>query len=108
MKIWFLTSSEGYPFSFQVHTGKDDSANGPLGERVVRTLTAVLKDNFKHFIYFDNFFSSTSLCRNLANKKLKCTGAIRQNRAQSCLLTHLSDMKTNERDVFETFGDGQR
>ena len=27
IKIWFLTSSEGYPFSFQVYTGKDDSAN---------------------------------------------------------------------------------
>ena len=38
MKIWFLTS-EGYPFFFQVYTGKDDSANGPLGERVVKTLT---------------------------------------------------------------------
>ena len=100
MKIWFLTSSEGYPFSFEVYTGKDDSANGPLEERVVKTLTAVLEDNSNHSVYFDNFFSSTSLCRYLADKKLKCTGTIRQNRIQSCPLTHLSAMKKNERGVF--------
>ena len=44
MKIRFLISSEGYPFSFQVYTRKDDSENGPLGERVVKTLTAVLEE----------------------------------------------------------------
>ena len=107
MKIWFLTFSEGYPFSFQVYTDKDDSANGPLGERVVKTLTAVLKDNSNHSVYFDNFFSLTSLCGDLADKKLKCTGTIRQNRTQSCPLTHPSAVKKNERGVFETFGDGK-
>ena len=107
MNIWFLTSSEGYPFSFQVYTGKDDSVNGPLGKRVVKTLTAVVEDNSNHSVYFDNFFSSTSLCRDLADKKLKCTGTIRQNRTQSCPLTHPSAMKKNERGVFETFGDGK-
>ena len=83
MKISFLTSCEGYSFSFQVNTGKDHSANGPLGERVVRTLTAVPEDNSNYSVYFDNFFNSTFFCRDLADKKLKCTGTIRQNKTQS-------------------------
>ena len=83
MKIRFLTSSERYTFSLQVYAGKDNSANGPLGERVVKTLTAILEDNSCHSVYFDNFFSSTSFCRDLADKKLRCTGTFRQNRTQS-------------------------
>ena len=71
MKTWFPTSLEKYPFSFQVYTGKDDSANEPLEERVVKTLTALREDNSNHSIYFDNFFSSTSLCRDLADKNVE-------------------------------------
>ena len=43
MKIWFLLSAQGYPFGFDVYTGKDISSSEPLGERVVNKLTAVLK-----------------------------------------------------------------
>ena len=61
MKIWFLASAQGYPFAFQVYTGKSDSKEGPLGERVVNELTEVLEENSNHILYFDNFFSSTTL-----------------------------------------------
>ena len=32
MKIWFLASSQGYPFAFQVCTEKSNSKEGPPGE----------------------------------------------------------------------------
>ena len=56
IKIWFLASSQGYPFAFQVYSGKSDSKEGPLGERVVNELTEVLEENSNHILYFDNFF----------------------------------------------------
>ena len=33
MKVRFLASSQGYPFSFQVYTGKNGSSDQPLGEK---------------------------------------------------------------------------
>ena len=80
MKIWFLASSQGYPFAFQVYTGKSDSKEEPLGERVVNELTEVLEENSNHILYFDNFFSSTTLCRDFAEKSLRFTGTVRQNK----------------------------
>ena len=106
MKVWFLSSSQEYPFSFEVYTGKDGSSDQPLGERVVNTLTDVLKNKRSHAVYFDNFFSSTILCRDLAKGRLKCTGTIRQNRTQNCPFTSPTAMKKQERGTFETFGDG--
>ena len=68
MKIWFLASAQGYPFSFDVYIGKNMSLDEPLGERVVNKLTEVL-ENFSNFaIFLIIFFSSTALCRNLARK----------------------------------------
>ena len=106
MKVWFLASSQGYPFSFQVCTGRDGSSDQPLGERVVNILTDVLKNKRSHAVYFDNIFSSTILCRDLAMGQLKCTGTIRQNRTQNCPFTSPAAMKKQERGTFEAFGDG--
>ena len=61
MKIWFLASSQGYSFAFQLYPGKSDSKEGPLGERIVNELTEVLEKNSNHILYFDNLFSSTTL-----------------------------------------------
>ena len=76
IKIWFLASSQEYPFAFQVYTGKSASKEGPLGERVVNELTEVLEENSNHILYFHNFFSSTTLCRDLTEKSLRCTGTV--------------------------------
>ena len=107
MKIWFLASAQGYSFSFDVYTGKDMSSSEPLGERVVNKLTAVLENYSNHAFFFDNFFSSKALCRDLIRKSLRCIGTIRQNRTQNCPLTLPAVMKKNERGVFETYSDGE-
>ena len=105
-KVRFLASSQGYPFSFQVYTGKDGSSDQPLRERVVNTLTDVLKNKRSHADYIDNFFSSTILCRDLAMGQLKCTGTIRQNRTQNCPFISSAALKKQERGTFEAFSDG--
>ena len=106
IKVRFLAFSQGYPFSFQVYTGKDGSSDKPLRERVVNTLPDVLKNKRSHAVYFDNFFSSTILCRDLAMVQLKYTGTIRQNKTQNCPFTSPAAMKKQERGTFEAFGDG--
>ena len=107
MKIWFLASSQGYPFAFQVYTGKSDSKEGPLEEQVVNELTEVLEENSNHILSFDNFFSSTILCRDLAEKSLRYTGTVRQNRTESCPFSNPSTMKKRERGAFEVISDGK-
>ena len=109
MKIWFFASAQGYPFSFDVYTyiSKDMSSSKPLRERVVNKLIAVIKNYSNNAIFFDNFFSSTALCRDLARKSLRCTGTIYQNRTQNYPLTLQAVMKKNQCGVFEPYSDGE-
>ena len=79
--------------SFQVYTGKDGSSDQPLEVRVTNTLTDVLENKRSSAVYFDNFFSSTILCRDLAMGQLKCTGTFRQNRTQNYPFTTPAAMK---------------
>ena len=107
MKLWVLASSDGYPFAFEVYTGKSDLAEeGLLGERVVRELTKVIGNKRQHRLYFNNFFSSPQLCRQQAALGLNCTGTVRTNRTQKCSVTPASDMKKKERGSFECYTDG--
>ena len=55
MKIWFLASFHGYQFTFQVCTGKDISADGPITSRVVDKLIEEIQDRRYHEVYCDNF-----------------------------------------------------
>ena len=107
MKVWFLTYSQGYSFTFHVYTGEDGSSDQRgLAERVVNTLTDVLKNKRSHAVYFNNFFSSTILCRDLAMGQLKCTGTIRQNGTQNCPFISSAAIKKQEPGTCKAFGDG--
>ena len=98
MKIWFLASAQGNPFSFDKNTCKDMSSSEPLGERVVNKPTEVLK-----LFKLCNFFSSIALCRDLARKGILCTRTIFQNRTQNCPQSLSAVMKKNERRMFESY-----
>ena len=63
--VWVLADSHtGYFCKFQVYTGKGDSPEKGLGDRVVKSLTEPLKQKFHH-VYFDNFFTSEQLLADL-------------------------------------------
>ena len=56
IKVWALADSHnGYFHKFQVFTGKEDSGEKQLGQRVVKDLTQHLKGK-NHHVFIDNFF----------------------------------------------------
>ena len=78
--MWVLADSyNGYFHRFQVYTGKEGSGEKQLGQRVVKDLTQELKDKHHH-VYFDNFFTSEQLLRDLADDNIHACGTARKDR----------------------------
>ena len=63
-KNWVLASSDGYPYIFETYTGACDTKNSskPLGPLVVSALSV---ETLLVIVYFDNFFTSHYLLRDL-------------------------------------------
>jgi hypothetical protein len=84
-KLWMLTGSDGFPYSVEIYTGKSENQPpGPLGIRVVRQLLQVVQrvsSPSMHSVFFDNFFTSSDLLRQLREDGFKATGTIRSNRS---------------------------
>lgn len=79
-KIWVRADSSGYMCEFQIYTGKlEQTTEKNLGQRVVKDLTSVLKGN-NHKIYFDNYFNSIDLQRDLRAQSIYACGTIRKGR----------------------------
>ena len=81
IKVWCRSDSHnGYISEFQIYTGR--SALGEkeinLGGRVVLDLTQKLEGRHYH-IYFDNFFTSTTLLSSLLSRGLYACGTARQD-----------------------------
>ena len=82
IKVWALADSHnGYFHKFQVYTGKEGSGEKQLGQRVVKDLTQHLKGR-NHHVFFDNFFTSEKLLRDLAEDDiiLYACGTARKDR----------------------------
>ena len=94
-KIWFLTSSDGYPYAFDIYTGRSVGVpRVPLGFHVVDTLLSRVRELSRpenHTVYFDNFFTSCGLMRHLHEEGFKATGTVRQNRTDGANTTLISD-----------------
>ncbi|CAH1974499.1 unnamed protein product [Acanthoscelides obtectus] len=79
-KVLVRASESGYVDHFQIYTGKNgENAEKNLGARVVTDLTRSLV-NGHHIVYFDNYFTSLMLLRQLKLDKIYACGTIRQNR----------------------------
>ena len=81
IKVWCRSDSHnGYISEFQIYTGR--SALGEkeinLGGRVVLDLTQKLEGRHYH-IYFDNFFTFTTLLSSLLSRGLYACGTARQD-----------------------------
>ncbi|KAG5882135.1 hypothetical protein JTB14_005964 [Gonioctena quinquepunctata] len=53
-----------------------------MGERVVHTMTDGLEGKGYH-VYFDNFFTTERVMRDMYKKKIYCCGTVRQNRKKN-------------------------
>jgi len=79
-KIWSLADSEtGYLLNMEPYIGKKDEKSDGIAYDVVTRLSQPYEGK-NHHIWMDNFFSSPKLFLDLAEKKIWCTGTIRQNK----------------------------
>ena len=87
-KNYILASSDGYPYKFETFTGacKTKNSSMPLGPQVMSDLLLIVEDLACHCVYFDRFFTSHSLLRDLHKKNFRALGTIRENRTMKCLL----------------------
>jgi hypothetical protein len=98
IKVWALADSHnGYFHYFQVYTGKEGSGEKQLGQRVVKDLTKHLKGK-NHHVFFDNFFTSQQLLRDLANDDIYSCGTARKDRRG--FPPSLKDAKLKNRSVY--------
>lgn len=80
IKVWVLAdSTNGYFNRFEVYTGKKETREKGLGERVVKTLTEDLK-NKNHHVFFDNYFTSPKLLQDLEKDGIYGCGTARTDR----------------------------
>ena len=68
-------------------------------------LLSIVEDPACHCIYFDRFFTSYSLLRDLHEKNFKALGAIRENRTMKCPLRPSKAVDKENREFFDYHSD---
>eukprot|EP00731_Ephydatia_muelleri_P012876 Em0007g186a len=81
IKAWALAEAgSGYCWNFAVYTGKDGTTkDDALGTRVVLDLVKNLAGK-GHHVYFDNYYTSPTLCHKLHTSGFGCCGTLRLDR----------------------------
>ena len=80
MKVWALADSTlGYICNWKLYCGKEEQGREPLGERVVVELLSGLEKKGYH-VYFDNFYTSPTLCKRLFILGFGSCGTVRLDR----------------------------
>lgn len=101
-KVWVVACAvTGYCLGMTVYEGADNKADKTmtLGERVVNNLSTAF-EGLGYCLFFDNFFSTVVLAKNLLAKKLFSCSTIRQTRKlfPRHILTDDKKMKIGETD----------
>ena len=81
MKAWALADSKlGYIYNWKLYCGKEEEqGREPLGERVVVEMLSGLENKGYH-VYFDNFYTSPTLCKRLLTLGFGSCGTVRVDR----------------------------
>ena len=81
IKAWALAEAgSGYCWNFTIYTGKDGTTkDDALGTRVVLDLVKNLAGK-GHHVYFDNYYTSPTLCHKLHTSGFGCCGTLRLDR----------------------------
>ena len=106
LKMWMLCGSTGYPYNFEIYTGKEANRKEPLGEYVVNKMLTAVSDVECHVLFFDNFFTSHRLIANLATKGIRACGTVRENRTDRCPLKPSKLIQKEERGSYDYRCDG--
>jgi len=83
-KLYVLSGNDGYPYHLKIYTGREEvSTTSPLESRVVEQMIAAIDSQAtvqNHHLFFDNFFTSYQLLKDLAGKDIWATRTVRQFR----------------------------
>ncbi|XP_049770472.1 piggyBac transposable element-derived protein 4-like [Schistocerca cancellata] len=80
-----------------MHGKKDNAVEKKLGERVVKDFTENIKGK-DHRIYFDNYFSSPDLLRDLKENKIRACGTVNPSRKSLPMMKSAKEMKRGDYD----------
>ena len=111
-KIWSLCSADGYPYHLQIYRGKEPNCSrDPLGLRVVNQIVDVVLAHSvpsSHQVYFDNFFTSYRLLKELKERGVPATGTFRDCRTAGAanLLESSKSLQKRDRGAFDYCCDG--
>ena len=94
-KNWVLASNDGYPYKFETYIGACDTKDSskPLGPQVVSVRLSIVENPACHCVYFDNFFASYYLLRDLHQKNFRALGTTREGRTMKCHCDHQKVLK---------------
>jgi len=114
-KIWGLCGNDGYPYHLKIYQGKEPTATAQqetLGKIVINTMVGIITENsdaLNHELYFDNFFSSYELMCELAEKDVRATGTIRENRTGGAKqkLIGSKELQKKDQGYFDYCTDGK-
>lgn len=81
LKLYVLTTHDGFVLNFVVYTGKGTLATGESThtEQVVKQLMKNYLDQ-GYWLYMDNFYNSVKLAEDMIKRKTYVTGTLRENR----------------------------
>lgn len=103
-KNWALCTSNGYMVAFDIYTGKSNKEKtfGIGGDTVVHLIEAAeIQGNQGYKLYFDNYFSSTSLFYHLTERGIAAAGTIQDGRTKKCPLKTKAEMEKQERGAYD-------
>lgn len=98
-KVWIRADATGYVCEFQIYSGKVDihTVEKNLGHRVVKDLTRTLVGKH-HKVFFDNYFNSVELQRELLADGIYGCGTIRKGRRNYPEFKADKSMKRGDKD----------
>ena len=97
----------------QIYQGKQSNAiNLSLGTRAIINMVSLISSNSNVLyrqLYFDNFLTSDHLITELAEKSVRATGTIRQNRIEwaNKQLVQSKELRKKERSTYDYCSNGK-
>lgn len=97
-KVWMLCASSGYNLKFDIYTGKSENGvQKELGAQVVRKLCHDLVGQ-QHRVFFDNYFTSYNLLKDLLHDGIYACGTVNSSRKNLPCLQADKSMKRGDTD----------
>ncbi|KAM7313423.1 piggyBac transposable element-derived protein 4-like [Ixodes scapularis] len=79
-KVWMLCACDGYNLKFEIYSGRSESGvQKELGAQVVKNMCQGLAGKYRR-VFFDNYFTSYNLLKELREADIYACGTVNSNR----------------------------